>query len=332
MALWTSIVFAVTAFMLTWAHGLALQNAEWVAMTPFAGVIFGTCLAASRTARMVIGFGCVPLALLAIAEIAGLHNPWPSLVHATTFVTLDNIPGSSRAQSTFGHPLIAGGCLAGLSVIMLQARTKYCLPVAATLAGGALATVSRSAILGLGAAIVCSFIVSNQRVRRLAEAVVIAGFVVLIVSQIPTLSDSITNRLTNGGSLTITYSDQPVRAYAVTKVTFGLAHDPGTLLLGGGVGASTHALSGMGGIDGYDIFDNQYVTSIYDVGLLPMILVGVLLACALASASREARVLGLPALVAIAGVMFFTDGGYWLSLGFLAWVTVGLATAPVADV
>ena len=88
----------------------------------------------------------------------------------------------------------------------------------------------------------------------------------------------------------------------------------------------------MGGIDGYDIFDNQYVTSIYDVGLLPMILVGVLLACALASASREARVLGLPALVAIAGVMFFTDGGYWLSLGFLAWVTVGLATAPVADV
>ncbi len=74
LALWASAVLAVFAFMLTWANGLDLQQGAWVALAPFVGVTFGTCLASSEPARQALGFGCVPLALLALAEVAGFNN------------------------------------------------------------------------------------------------------------------------------------------------------------------------------------------------------------------------------------------------------------------
>lgn len=330
LALWASGMFAAFIFMLTWANGLDVQQAGWISLAPFIGVTFGSCLATSKTARQALGFGCVPLALLALAEIAGFNNPWPHLVHATNFLQVSQQVDANRAQSTFGHPLIAGGCLAGMSALMLQSRTRFSTAVAAVLAAGALATVSRSAILGLGAALACSIVLSNRRGRNLLQAAVIVVFALLIATQIPALSESITTRITSANS--ITYTDQPVRAYAITKLRGDLSDNPGALLLGGGVGAAGNELTAIGGVDGYDIFDNQYVTSIYDLGLLPMIVIAVLLVRAIATASPEARRLGLPALTAVAGVMFFADGAYWLSLDFLAWTTVGLSSAPWADV
>jgi hypothetical protein len=74
LALWAAAVFAVFASMLTWTNGLDLQQAAWVAIVPFSGVTFGTCLAANETARHALGFGCTPLAPQALAEIAGFNN------------------------------------------------------------------------------------------------------------------------------------------------------------------------------------------------------------------------------------------------------------------
>lgn len=322
--LWAASIFAVSAFGLSWRHGGEdLQQAAWISIMPFTGLVFGACLASSPTARKAFGYGCVPLALLAYGEVAGFHNPWPHLVHSTNFLALSQRVSAKRAQSTFGHPLIAGGCFAGVSALMLYSRTRYSTLVAAILAGGALATVSRSAIIGLAFAVALGILIGRRRGSQILQALTIIIIAFVVATHVPALKQSIVNRTTGQ-----TYTEQPVRKYALYRLHNDYNEHPTTLLFGGGVGTAERDLTNVGGINGYFIFDNQYVTSIYDYGILPMLAVALLIAYAITKAGKEARRLGLPALAAVAAVMFFVDGGEWLSLGFFAWATVGIASFP----
>ena len=90
-------------------------------------------------------------------------------------------------------------------------------------------------------------------------------------------------------------------------------------------------LTEIGGIDGLAIFDDQYVTSVYDLGLLPLAAIAVLLLAGLKRASAGSRRAGLPAVAAGLGVLGFTDGLYWLSLAVVTSIAVGAACAPPRD-
>jgi hypothetical protein len=322
-------LYGAVDLLLTWGHGLQIQQGIQGALIALAGIIFGSCLAANPSGRVAFGWACVPLALLAVAEIMGFHNPWPALVHDTKYITLSGVSGAGRAQSTFGHPLVAGGCLATSAAIMLQSRTRYCVPVTVVLVAGSLSTVSRSAIVGLALALACALVVSDRRAIKMMQSAALILGAVILVSSVPALRASLVTR--TFGAQTVSFSDQPVRHYAVSKLEHDIEDRLPSLLLGGGQGSASDSLTAMGGIDSYDIFDDQWITSVYDLGLIPMVLIGAWVLLAVREAPQSARYLGLPAMVAIAAVMLFVDGAGWVSLGWLAWVTFGLSTAPDAQ-
>jgi hypothetical protein len=319
---WTAGVFSVALVALNAGHGAGFQDGLWRALLAWSGVLLGASIATDERARWALCVGCVPLALLAIAEIAGVHNPWPGLVHANTFTSLTQQPGAGRAQSTFSHPLIAGGCLATVAALSMQSRARFGTIVTALLVAGALATVSRSAIAGVAAGAVCGVVVGPDRRRRLIQAVVLLVVGLILVLEVPSLHQSFLSRTSNPK-----YTDQSVRNYAISRLRSDLGKDPSSLLVGKGTRASANALETVGGIKGYYIFDNQYVTSVYDFGLIPVGVILALVLCALVVASPRARQIGLPAVTAVAVVMFFTDGIGWLSLSMIAWTTFGLAAA-----
>ena len=201
-----------------------------------AGLILGACVAQSDRAFLALALFMAPLALLAVAEIAGFHNPWPALVHSTQYVRLSDVAGAQRAQSMFGHPLIAGGIFAVMSALVVaRPTTRFRLPLAALLAAGALATVSRSAILGLAAAAAVMIVLSSQhsRLRSISTIAVVVAVGWTLVTTIPALHDSFIARVGNANA-----ANQDVRTYAISRVSHDLSSDPGGLLIGGGIGES----------------------------------------------------------------------------------------------
>ena len=74
------------------------------------------------------------------------------------------------------------------------------------------------------------------------------------------------------------------------------------------------------------MYDNQYVTSIYDNGYFVFGAAVILIAIGVIKA-RPGWQLAAP-LVVMGSTLFFFDGLYWPIIGVLFWFTVGLASAP----
>jgi hypothetical protein len=325
-ALATAAFFSVALVTINIANRASVDDALWPALIAFAGVLFGTTLSVTREGRTALAYASLPLAALAFAEILGLHNPWPALVHSTTFLNLSEEAGALRGQSTFGQPLIAGGCLAAMAALALQSESRWATGLAVLISGGALATVSRSAIIGIAAALTMSVLVGPLRQRRLlvCSAAAICG--VLLVTLVPSLRASFSARTSNP-----LYTDQTVRDYGITELKHDWQTNTAELLFGGGTPTVSDKLESIGGVTGYYIFDDQYITSVYDLGLIPLAVLAVLILTALMRASPRALRLGLPAMTVVAVIMFFTDGLDWLSLGFVAWLTLGLASSGAPE-
>jgi len=77
---------------------------------------------------------------------------------------------------------------------------------------------------------------------------------------------------------------------------------------------------------GFGTYDNQYVTSIFDSGLVVILLVVGLIVAGVIRERPNASMLA--PLVVSAATMFFFEGLYWPITGLLFWMTVGLASAP----
>jgi hypothetical protein len=318
----TAGVFGIVLLGTNIGAGAGVDNALWLVLLAFAGVLYGHALQVSSEARASLAVFSIPLALLPIGEILGLHNPWPDLVHSG-YAQASLETGALRGQSTFGQPLIAGGCLAAMAALAFQSKVRHATPLALVLACGAVATVSRSAIIGLAVGLTVAVIIGPHRLMRLAQTmvIVIVGAVALVV--VPPLHTSFVNRTSNPD-----FTNQTVRNYALTRIRADWAHQPMTLLIGRGTQGSYTLLHAIGGVNGGFIFDNQYVTAVYDFGLLPLIcVIGVMLFAL--SRGRSAGIRrGLPAFAVVVVVMFFTDGLGWMSLTFVAWLVFGLTTAP----
>jgi len=321
LALGAATAFTVFQIVLALVHGTSSETAIWPCLLAFAGVMFGTSLTTSAVARAAVGYASIPLALLAVAEMLGVHNPWPALVHSTALIAESAEAGNLRGQSTFGQPLIAGACLATLAAIMLQSRTRHAAILAAVMAGGAVATVSRSAIIGVAAGMAVSLVVGPERPRKLLQFAAVAALALILITQITRLRESFTTRTTNP-----IYTNQEVRDYALTSIKDEWDSDPARLLLGQGNHAVTETLEAVGGVNGYYIFDNEYVTAIDDLGALPLLLIGALIVAAVARTTPQARSFGLPAMATVVVIMFFTDGLAWLSISFLVCIACGLAS------
>jgi hypothetical protein len=306
----------------------SVQESLSVPLFAYSGLVIGQCLRDARVVRP-IAYLAVPLAVLAILEALGLESIWTTVFHANAHAAIADEANATRSTSSFGHPLIAGACLVATGLILLSVRDRL-----ATIAGlicivAAATTVSRSALLA-GALGIFLFALQSQgrhRVRTIATAAFLVAAVAVAVYSIPALRKSFESRV-SGVNESQLLRKESVRENSLVIVKEEFDDAPTRLLLGGGVGYSTRLLIARGGnAAGYDIFDNEYITMLYDGGLVIALGIFALLAMASAVASRDARRNALPAVAAIMVVMYFVDGMEWASLGLVAWMTIGMFTA-----
>lgn len=304
----------------------SLQEAISLTMFAYTGVIIGQCLR-DPVAVKAIAYLAVPIAVLALLEAIGLQNLWAIYLHA------DKFEGSAqlaiRSTASFGHPLIAGACLVVTGLLLLSVRRSIATVSGIICIAAAATTVSRSTLLG-GALGIALFAVQarGRRVRIVVITVALALVALVIVNSIPELKHSVDSRVLdiNQGQIA---AQESVRSNSLTIFKEELDVNPRRLLIGGGAGSSSRLLSARGGnLDGYDIFDNEYITMTYDAGFLVVLCVFGLLALAAIKSNRITRRQALPALAAVIVIMYFVDGAEWPSLGVVAWMTIGFFTIP----
>lgn len=328
---WTAtalVVVAVAAFLLGEAHGARKQDSLYIILSAATGLALGSTLVDEKARRGLVALGAL-LAVVAMGEAFGLPNPWVSILHANRYQDLANIQGATRAASSFGHPLIAGACLMMLAMFALTLRGKGAAVLTVVLLMGGAATVSRSALIG-GAVGLVAYAGLSRTGERGRALVVIAGVAVVaivVLAFVPSVRSSFSERVGEASS-----EQQVVRINTINIVEGDWASDPARLLVGQGIGSSGRYLVARGGnAAGFSIFDNQYVTSLYDVGLLVLIAFAVLVVLGIVEGTSLGRLGGLPALAVGLVVMAFVDGLYWPPLVLLLWAAVGLASSPALD-
>lgn len=326
-----AVAFLLIALLALGARShTSLQESLSLPLFAYSGLIIGQCLGDPAAVR-AIAVLAVPIAALAILEALGLENVWSVVLHANAHINIADEHNNTRSTASFGLPLIAGACLLGTGLILLSARERV-----TTLSGiicivGAVATVSRSTLLG--GAIGITLFALQSKGHRARTVTLVAGLVVsviVVVSSIPALHRSFDSRVF-GLNQSKLLQQESVRTNSLAIIGNEFNADPNRLLLGGGVGYSTKLLTARGGnASGYDIFDNEYITMMYDGGLLVVLVVFGLLIVATTTSSRNARRSALPALAALAVVMYFVDGMDWPSLSFVTWMAIGFFTVPRA--
>ena len=289
-----------------------------------AGFTIGSAFGGDDRQAVLLAQVAVPLGALAIVEQFAFRFTYSRAITATNYLDLGTSGGDVRAISTFGHPLVAGACLVTLGVLALSTRAQSRWLVAAVLLGGALSTVSRSGILGGIAGVLALLVTVGQRARRrlLRAAAVLVGVVLLVLAISGQVRHTFDDRILGASS-----QGQQIRQNSLAVVESDFNSNASALLFGGGLGAAEHRLAALGGNLGFPVFDNQYVTGIYEFGLVPLLLLLVSMVWAIARAPSGARRLGLPALITIAVTFGFFDGFGWPVAGFLLWYLVGLTTS-----
>jgi hypothetical protein len=288
-----------------------------------AGLLLGSLVASDLRMADRVALLALPLAALAITEsILRKPNLWSDLVGANGYDSISTSGGIVRASSTFGHPLVAGTALVIMAFLIYArpGRTRAIL-FSLTIAG-ALATVSRTAIVGLAAGLAIYFAGNyRQRLRVIGVVALTLGIGGLVLTAIPALNASFGSRVLNSN-----VQGQGIRLNSLYSLGESFSNGDPVLITGRGIGGSIRYLAETGGNLGFRVYDNQYVTSIYDSGLLVLFVVVGLIVVALSRARPSARILA--PLGASATTMFFFEGLYWPITGLLFWMTVGLATAP----
>jgi O-antigen ligase len=173
------------------------------------------------------------------------------------------------------------------------------------------------ALLGFGVA-------GMQRADRRKVAVLtglmIAAVVIAAVA-LPRFTASIEGRVFNHPYTQVARTSGPQR------LTDELSTRPLSLALGNGLGSTSRELAKSGGVGGVDTYDNQFIDSIFDIGLVPVLLAALMLCCAIAGAKPSRRKVFLPAVIASVGMLAFFDGLGWPSFAVLFWFLIGAISA-----
>jgi hypothetical protein len=290
-----------------------------------AGLLLGTLVAEDPRRLMPLLALAIPIALLALADAVLGRNVWEAVVGPSR---LSGGPsGLTRGRGTLGHPLVAGAVFVLLGLAVLAAPVRRRTPLAVVLLLAALLTVSRAAILGalLGLA---AFLVASHASRRRLLGVAVAGAVgVTALFAVPSLDrfqSTFAARIVEGRQ------NDDVRASALAILADDLQSRPQELLLGSGLRAAEQQLRAQGGNRGLNTYDSQYVTFVYDLGILP--LAGLVAALVVALRRAHVRRPTLLWVAAGAGAAMFAvfDGLYWFSTALLFWLVIGWATADRA--
>jgi hypothetical protein len=265
----------------------------------------------------------VPIALLALADAVLGRNIWEALTGPSR---LSGAPsGLTRARATFGHPLVGGAlfCLAGLLALTAPTvRGRTALTVLLLLA--AMLTVSRAAMIGLLVGLGAYAMASGASRRRVALVALVGTVGLTALLAVPSLDrfqSTFSARIVEGRL------ERDARSSALQTLAEDLQERPVDLVVGSGLRAAQGQLRRRGGNRGLNSYDSQYITFVYDLGLVPTAAIIAVLALAVVrSHRRHPTLLWAPLL---AGTVMFAvfDGLYWFSTALLFWLVVGWATA-----
>jgi hypothetical protein len=274
---------------------------------------------AARNPRVLhsLILAAVPLAILAVWEATGGPNPFRPLYGSLKFGN-NELAGVTRASATFGHPLVAGAVFATLGVLSVSRGRPGWLP-GAVLFAGAVATISRSAAVGIAVGVAVILVIQRGFARRRSVVVVVVmlAIVAAAIGQSTEFRGSVTNRVF------VRRDVQVARVTGPQQVRHDLTNAPGSLLFGDGLQATQRRLSEEGGLGGVSTYDNQYVTLVYDVGLPMMILAFALMLLGTWRATQIA-----PALLALSAMLIFFDGLYWPATACLFFLLCAAAARP----
>ncbi|MBU8833036.1 O-antigen ligase family protein [Mycolicibacterium goodii] len=305
----TAMVIAIVA-MLTTADRILLV---------LKGLILGATLSASFTIlRLIVGIDLSPMFIL------------PGL-KASDFVLVTNLAreGVERPQGSAGHPLELAGVLTVVIPLCLgvamsaRARGERMWPwllCTGVLLCGALSTVSRSAIVGLGGAAV--IMAWRWSIQRLAAVVVAASAAIGIALL---LEVHVVSAMLQAFANVSTDSSIASRELGAAYVT---NHYRDNFWLGQGAGM----------YPAYDqpVLDNQYLSRLMETGALGLasfvLLLSVALVLALRASASGDRVIAelggavsgsLAALVVISTIL---DVSGFIQIWTVTWILVALST------
>lgn len=231
------------------------------------------------------------------------------------------LPSFTRAQATFGHPLVYGFA-AGLGLVLAGAnpgglRARWRVPLLALLAGGVLLSGTRSAALSaaIGLAV---FALTATRVltwlRAAALVTIIAGVVLLLDFG---LADFVSDTIDSGSFVH--------RSESIDAISALLHRSGWQWWWGSGYGSETTLFR-----DGYirltfglPVVDNFFVYVLGTMGVVGLAVTVALLVMTFVRGQRYVR-----ALVVYCTAMFFSfDVTVWLSSGLLLFLVVALSGA-----
>jgi hypothetical protein len=298
-------------------RGLYETMPFWVA-----GLLLGTLAARDQRILTHLAMVGLPLATLAIVEFT-LNKPalWSTLVGATKYDAAQGVP--VRAMSTFGHPLVAGAALIVLAFLVLGSQARGRAVLFGVVVAGATATVSRSALVGLGAGLVVSLttISGRQRAQIMLAVASAACIVAVLLVAIPAFRAQIDARVLGASTTT-----ESVRLNTLQTLEQSFSDGATALFVGRGLEGSQTYLAQTGANLGFGTYDNQYVTSLFDSGLFVVLAAALLIVVAVVRARPPLN--RLAPLVTASATFFFFEGLYWPATAVLFWLCVGLATAP----
>lgn len=287
------------------------------------GLLLGSVVAYDRRMLGYLAYLGLGLTLFTIFEfLLGQPNLWGQVIGGQNYELIATLGGINRATATFGHPLVAGIVLVTLAFLALSSGRRGNTVMFGLIVAGALVTGSRSAFVGFGVGLIV-LILSGQRWPSQKLAIIGTTIVIgwIMIASIPALDSALNSRVLHASS-----TEDRIRLNSLRTLKQSFDDSDPTLITGRGVQGSQGYLKQTGGNLGFPVYDNQYVTSIYDNGSLAFGAAVILIAIGVIK-TRPGWQLVAP-LVVISCTLFFFDGLYWPIIGVLFWFTVGLASAP----
>jgi hypothetical protein len=281
----------------------------------------GSLMAEDSQQFITLGFCALPLAGLAVWQAATGSNPYNHLIGPLHFASVETHENLQRSTSTFGHPLVAGACLTILAFSAIASRRRLAMLVAPLVLLGAVATVSRSALIGAALAFVVVLAQRGAKRSLVVTVGLIAAVALISVATFPRLATSLEGRVLNSSS------NEVARTTGPKVLLHDLSTEPLAVAFGEGIGTTSKDFAATGGIAGVDTYDNQFIDTTLDIGFLPFIAALLLLGYALFHARSDSRRVFLPVVVGSIAMLLFFDGLTWSSFAVLFWLMYGALTS-----
>jgi hypothetical protein len=298
----------------------------------FSFLAFATVVVASKMGaedREALLLGLVLLgafhSLLSIWEYVG-HEPWlwgyGRTVDGTDVILANPFFGGAvpRAQSTMGHP-IAAATLVAVSLVTLMLRRRNYRPVFVAgllflLIAGILLTGTRSVVVAIGLALAYYYLVSseskNKILRYLTTAVIVGAFFIVDLGVSALVDD-----LVDSGSYTN-------RAGALESVPALFTRNLDEVIWGAGFGSESRLFGeGFFQQNGFNIVDNQLVTTLATAGIVGLIGLCSIYIYSFSMAGTYIRVV----LIFMTSMMFSFDYLRWHVMVVLLFVMMGMSSS-----